>query len=64
VARELVKYKLGLVGVRKIRCDKEGTVRAGVYISLYEKVSENHQFGTRFFVHHRIISAVKRMECV
>jgi hypothetical protein len=48
VATEFAKYKLGLVGVRKVRWDKEGTVRAGVYISLYGKVSENHQLEQDF----------------
>jgi len=45
------------VGVRTVRLDKEGIVRAGAYISLYGK-------GTGFFVHHRIMSAVKRVEFV
>jgi len=49
VTRELAGYKLDLMGVRKIRWDKEGTVRAGAYISLYGKGSENHQLGTDFF---------------
>ena len=37
VARELARYKLDLVGARDVRRDKEGTVRAGAYISLYRK---------------------------
>ena len=52
------------MGVRKVRWDKDGSVRAGDYISLYIKGSKNHQLGTGFFVHHRIVSTVKRVECV
>jgi hypothetical protein len=29
--RELVRYKLQLVGVQKVRWDKQGTVKAGNY---------------------------------
>jgi hypothetical protein len=31
VARELVRYKLDLVGVQEVRWDKGGTVRVGDY---------------------------------
>jgi hypothetical protein len=30
----------------------------------YGKGKENHQLGTGFFVHHKIVSAVKSVECV
>jgi len=63
-ARELVRYKLDLVGVQKVRWDKGGTVRAGDRKLFYVKGNENHELGTGFLLHHRIISAVKRVEFV
>ena len=62
--RELAKYKLDLVGVQKVRWDREGTVSAGDYNFFYDKGNENHELGTGFFVHYRIVSAVKRAEFV
>ena len=48
-ARELARYKLGVVGVQEVRWDKEGTVRAGGYNFFYGKGNENNQLGTFFF---------------
>jgi len=64
VARELARYKLDLVGVQEVRRDKGGTVGAGDYNFFLGKGNENHQLGTRFFVHHTIVSAVKKEEFV
>jgi exonuclease III len=64
VARELAKYKLDLVGVQEVRWEKKGTVRAREYTFFYGKGQENRQLGTCFFVHQRIVSAIKRVEFV
>ena len=61
-ARELARYKLDVVGVQEVRWNKEGTVRAGDYNFFYGKGNENHQLGTGFIVHRRLVSTVKRIE--
>jgi hypothetical protein len=64
VARELERYKSNLEGVQEVRWDKWGTARVGDYIFSYGIGKENHRLRTRFFVHHRIVSAVKRLEFI
>jgi hypothetical protein len=53
VARELVRYKLGLVGVQEVRWDKRGTARSVDYTLFYGTVNESHQLGTGFFLYTR-----------
>ena len=41
---------------------QRGTVRAGDYNFFHGKGNENYQLETGFFVHHRTVTAVKRVE--
>jgi hypothetical protein len=59
VAKEIPKYKLDLVGVQEVRWGGGGTEPSGEYTFLYGQGNENHELGTGFFVHKRIIKRVE-----
>jgi exonuclease III len=64
VAEEVSKCKLDLVGVQEVRWDRGGTEPAGQYTFFYGKGHQNHELGTAFLMHKRIISADMRVEFV
>jgi hypothetical protein len=63
VAREISQYKIDLVGVQ-VRWDRDSIEPAGEYTFFYGKGNGNHELGSFFLVHKRIISRVKRVELV
>jgi hypothetical protein len=52
------------VGVQEVRWEKGGTERAEGYTFLYGQGNGDHQLGTGFFVHKRIVSAFRRVEFI
>jgi hypothetical protein len=64
IAEEISKYNLHLMGVQEVRWDGGGTEPAGECTFFNRKGNENHELGTGFIIHKRIMSEVKRVEFV
>ena len=52
------------MGVQEVRWEKEGSVKAGDYSFSIGKEMKIISWELVFLVHHRIVSTVKRVECV
>jgi hypothetical protein len=48
VAEGISQYKLVLVGVQKVRCERGGTEPASEYTFFYGTRNDNHEVGTGF----------------
>jgi hypothetical protein len=49
--REIEKYRMDLVREQEVRWEGSDTIESGNYTLLYEEFNNNHQLGTRFFLH-------------
>jgi hypothetical protein len=63
-SEKLGKYKLDLVGVQEVRWEKGGTEQEEDYAFFYGRGNGDHQLGTGFLVHKRIISAARTVEFI
>jgi hypothetical protein len=62
-ARKLKRYNLYLVGVKEVRWDKGGHAKSmRLYFFLWKRKRKS-SIGKRVFVNHRIVSAVKTVQC-
>jgi hypothetical protein len=58
VSKQILKYKLDLMGVQEVRWEGGSTELAGEYTYFYGKGNKNHELGIGLFVYKGTISAV------
>jgi len=63
-SQRISKMKIGFSGRTGGEVGQSGIVGAGDFCFFLWKGNKNHQLRTGFCVHHRIVSAVKRVEFV
>jgi hypothetical protein len=64
VWKEISKRKLDLLRIQEIRWKRVDTERVGKYTFFYLKWNDNHELGSGYFIHKKIITEVKRIKFV
>jgi hypothetical protein len=63
VSRELVRYKLDLMGVQGVMWDKRGTLKPGIYIFCMEKETKIINWEQDICTTHSSINSLESRVC-
>jgi hypothetical protein len=64
VARELTEYELDVVGVQRVGWNKGDTLPVEGCTFFCGNGNKNHQLGSGYFLHKRVILADKKMKFI